>query len=101
MVGSISRVPTATFADNCASPILYLLPREKDAIEIGNVAIRIAALPASSSLKSCMNWKVGNSDECWTGNMNKSINNEQPVKCTYNPKALAKPTMMMGMRTSL
>jgi hypothetical protein len=50
IVGSIKIVPTATFDDSCDSPILYLLPREKEAIEIGSVAIRTAALPASSFL---------------------------------------------------
>jgi hypothetical protein len=50
IVGSIKIVPTATFADSCDSPILYLLPKENEAIEIGSVAIRIAALPASSFL---------------------------------------------------
>jgi len=49
-VGSISKVPTATFEAKISSPILYVFPNENDAIEIGNVAIRTAALPVSLSL---------------------------------------------------
>mmetsp|Transcript_8083 Transcript_8083/g.19574 ORF Transcript_8083/g.19574 Transcript_8083/m.19574 type:complete len:97 (+) Transcript_8083:20-310(+) len=49
--GSIKMVPTATFAESTSSPILYCLPREKEAMEIGRTAMSTAA-QAGSSLTS-------------------------------------------------
>mmetsp|Transcript_3811 Transcript_3811/g.6602 ORF Transcript_3811/g.6602 Transcript_3811/m.6602 type:complete len:200 (+) Transcript_3811:64-663(+) len=47
-VGSINRVPHATLAARSDSPIWYWRPREKEANDMGKVAIKIAALPCSS-----------------------------------------------------
>ena len=44
IVGSISKVPHTTLAVSSVSPILYLWPREKEAIDIGKAAMRMAAL---------------------------------------------------------
>ena len=43
-VGSMSIVPIATFVASSASPILYCFAKENDAIDIGKVAMRMAAL---------------------------------------------------------
>ena len=40
----MSIVPAATFVASSASPRLYCFARENDAIDIGKLAMRIAAL---------------------------------------------------------
>lgn len=62
-VGSIRIVPTATLVDRIASPLLYLLPREKEARDMGKDAINTAALPGSSSLFGTINKKQKKQDE--------------------------------------
>ena len=44
IVGGMRKVPHTTLAVSSVSPMLYLWPKENEAIDIGNAEMRMAAL---------------------------------------------------------